>query len=475
MGHTILGKTAKDSFKTKRKRVVNEDELLIFYNTHEAIIDQETYDKAQKMRKRVSPRRNNEKPTHRLSGLLYCADCGSRLAYINSQSKDGKTYDSNQAFRCSRYHNKYHSCTGHYIKASTVEMLIYQATKRVSQYVLNDEKEFVEQLKAQYEIQCEKDNTNDKKELLEAKRRMMDLDDLIKGLYENFTLGRLPERQFNRLMTEYDTEQSNLEQRISELETATERISTKAVQIDKFVRLVKKYRDFEELTTPMLNDFIEKVVIHEAVGGRTRDRTQQVDIYFNFIGNFVLPLSEDEVEALQSEEARRAEEIAERKRNSSKKSTQKRNQKRAEIKAKAEAGDLEAMAEYEAILEKGRQNNRKQAERMRKLRMADPEYRAKMEEKERLALEREKKRQERATRKKKVALAELKEQAEKGNQEAQSQLAEHKQYQVRATVKSYRKMRDDALNGDPIAKERYEKTLAKRREAYHTKKSEQTA
>lgn len=75
--------------------------------------------------------------------------------------------------------------------------------------------------------------------LLEAKRRMMDLDDLIKGLYENFTLGRLPERQFNRLMTEYDTEQGNLEQRISELETATERISTKTVQIDRFVRLVK--------------------------------------------------------------------------------------------------------------------------------------------------------------------------------------------------------------------------------------------
>lgn len=486
LGHTVLGKTTRDNFKTKRKRIANEDELLVFYNTHEAIIDQETYDKAQRMRKRVSPRRNSEKPAHRLSGLLYCADCGSRLAYINSKPKDGKIYDSNQAFRCSRYHNKYHSCTGHYIKASTIEMLIYQATKRVSQYVLKDEKEFVEQLKAQYELQCEKDNTDDKKELLEAKRRMMDLDDLIKGLYENFTLGRLPERQFNRLMTEYDTEQSSLEQRISELETATERISTKAVQIDKFVRLVKKYRDFEELTTPMLNDFIEKVVIHEAEGGRTKDRTQQVDIYFNFIGNFVLPLSEDE---------------------------------------------------YKAILEKGRQNNRKRAEKMRELRISDPEYRAKMEEKERLALEREKKRQERATKKKKIALAELKERAEKGNQEAvreleerraiarersrksaendpeyakyleernaeynrrhtarrkeqmealraraeagdqeaQSQLAERKQYQVGATVKNYRKMRDDALSGDPIAKVRYEKTLAMRREAYHAKKSEQTA
>ena len=167
---------------------------------------------------------------------------------------------------------------------------------------------------------------------------------------------------------------------------------------------VDDYTKTEEqtnITELMLNDFIEKVVIHEAEGGRTKDRIQQVDIYFNFIGNFVLPLSEDEVEALQSEEARRAEEIAERKRKSSKKSTQKRNQKRAEIKAKAEAGA--------------------------------------------------------------------------GDQEAQSQLAERKQYQVRATVKSYRKMRDDALSGDPIAKVRYEKTLAMRREAYHSKKSKQTA
>ena len=101
---------------------------------------------------------------------------------------------------------------------------------------------------------------------------------------------------------------------------------------------VDDYTKTEEqtnITELMLNDFIEKVVIHEAEGGRTKDRTQQVDIYFNFIGNFVLPLSEDEVEVLQSEEARRAEEIAERKRKSSKKSTQKRNQKRAEIKAKA--------------------------------------------------------------------------------------------------------------------------------------------
>lgn len=371
---------------------------------------------------------------------------------------------------------------------------------------------------------------------------------LERSVVDNMFLGRYPKNSFGVVDEgRMKKETSDLFRKLGitvDLTQPMKKMSVSQRQMCEIAKAISYHSKVIVLDEPMLNDFIEKVVIHEAEGGRTKDRTQQVDIYFNFIGNFVLPLSEDEVEALQSEEARRAEEIAERKRKSSKKSTQKRNQKRAEIKAKAEAGDPEAMAEYKAVLEKGRQNNRKRAEKMRELRMSDPEYRAKMEEKERLALEREKKRQERATKKKKIALAELKEQAEKGNQEAvreleerraiarersrksaekrkqraendpeyakyleernaeynrrhtarrkeqmealraraeagdqeaQSQLAERKQYQVRATVKSYRKMRDDALSGDPIAKVRYEKTLAMRREAYHAKKSEQTA
>ena len=249
------------------------------------------------------------------------------------------------------------------------------------------------------------------------------------------------------------------------------------MQIDKFVRLVKKYWDFEELTTPMLNDFIEKVVIHEAEVGRTKDRTQQVDIYFNFIGNFVLPLSEDEVQALQSEEARRAEEIAERKRKSSKKSTQKRNQKRAtkkkkialaELKEQAEKGNQEAVRELEERRAIARERSRKSAEKRKQRAENDPEYAKYLEE-------RNAEYNRRHTARRKEQMEALRARAEAGDQEAQSQLAERKQYQVRATVKSYRKMRDDALSGDPIAKVRYEKTLAMRREAYHAKKSEQTA
>lgn len=227
----------------------------------------------------------------------------------------------------------------------------------------------------------------------------------------------------------------------------------------------------------MLNDFIEKVVIHEAEVGRTKDRTQQVDIYFNFIGNFVLPLSEDEVQALQSEEARRAEEIAERKRKSSKKSTQKRNQKRAtkkkkialaELKEQAEKGNQEVVRELEERRAIARERSRKSAEKRKQRAENDPEYAKYLEE-------RNAEYNRRHTARRKEQMEALRARAEAGDQEAQSQLAERKQYQVRATVKSYRKMREDALNGDTIAKERYEKTLAMRREAYHSKKSEQTA
>ena len=232
----------------------------------------------------------------------------------------------------------------------------------------------------------------------------------------------------------------------------------------------------------MLNDFIEKVVIHEAEGGRTKDRTQQVDIYFNFIGNFVLPLSEDEVEALQSEEARRAEEIAEREnllRNLRRKeirSVQRSRQKQKleilklwqNIKQSLKKADSTTVRELEERRTIARERSRKSAEKRKQRAENDPEYAKYLEE-------RNAEYNRRHTARRKEQMEALRARAEAGDQEAQSQLAERKQYQVRATVKSYRKMREDALNGDPIAKERYEKTLAMRREAYHSKKSEQTA
>ena len=127
MGHTILGKTICDNFKTKKRRKARPEELIIFENTHEAIIDEDTWNQAQKFRKRVTKRVANGTYKHRLSGLVYCADCGSRMSYRSPEAqkrKDGKRYDSDSSFSCSAYGNKYKECTFHFITSSALDYLM---------------------------------------------------------------------------------------------------------------------------------------------------------------------------------------------------------------------------------------------------------------------------------------------------------------------------------------------------------------
>lgn len=149
MGHTVLGKTICDNFKTKKRRKARPEELIIFENTHDAIIDEETWNQAQKLRKRVIKRVANGTYKHRLSGLVYCADCGSRMSYRSPEAqhrKSGKVYDSDSNFACSAYGNKYKECTFHFIKASSLDQLVDDAIRRVAKYVLTNQREFMEQI-----------------------------------------------------------------------------------------------------------------------------------------------------------------------------------------------------------------------------------------------------------------------------------------------------------------------------------------
>ncbi|MCD8300568.1 MAG: recombinase family protein, partial [Clostridiales bacterium] len=376
LGHTVLGKTVMENFKTKKRRKATPDELLIFPDTHEAIIDQETWDKAQRLRKRAAPRLSDGKPTHRLSGLLFCADCGSRLSYVSASGQhreNGKVYDSDESFRCSKYRNKYNSCTNHFIKASDAEEVILLAVQRTAAVIMEDEQSFVEQLQSQWQMTQNQGAADIQREIQDADRRMQELDGLIKSLYENFNAGRLPERQYIKLMTDYDTEQEGLEKRVEELRASETEDAKNKTDVQRFIRVIRRYSDFSELTTPMLYDLIDRVVVHEAVGKRGADRTQQVDVYFNYIGNFIPPISKAEVDAMEAAARQTEEERRERKKEASRRATRKRNEKRAALKAAAEAGDPEAQEEYQKFLEK-----RRNADRARKL--ADPEYVERMNE-----------------------------------------------------------------------------------------------
>lgn len=413
LGHTVLGKSICENFKTKQRRAATPDELMIFPDTHEAIIDHDTWDIARKIRMKKKPRAANGTYSHRLSGLVYCADCGARMGFISPDAKHGdKHYDSDSAFQCGNYRSTAAECVSHYVKTSVLEAAVLQAIQTVSKYVLENEAEFIDQLRAVWNEHQTRATSNGQHELVDARKRMTELDEKIRKLYESALNGLLPERQAQRMIQQYDEEQILLEKRIEELESLVQQDEIKQVDTSRFIALVKKYRDCEELTDTMLYAFIDRIEVHEATGGRTVYRQQNIDIHFNFIGNYYPPVEtiseEERIAAIEAEQLRKKQEKGKR-------SEERRKQKLVALRMAAEAGDPEAIAQYEKHLANQRDRNQKRRQKLKEAREADPEYLSQLEEKERIKrekmLETERKRMERANRKKKLTRAELKEKA----------------------------------------------------------------
>ena len=326
LGHTVLHKTEQISFKTKKRKTVAPEDRLLFPNTHEAIVDEETWNLAHKYReasrqvKRVP--NGTYSQAHILCGFLYCADCGQRMRLQSSKHNGHLSF----SFRCGSYASDRNSCTSHSIPANSVEQLLLTTLKRVSKRVFEDEKGFAEFLKEQYEAKASEKPTKAKAELQEAKKRFDELDNLIRSLYENFVSGKLPERQYQSLMRQYDEEQTAVEAKMNELsEEITEQQGT-PLKIDRFVALIKKYKEPTELTNELVRELLDKIVVHQAEG-KGKEKVQRVDIYFNFVGNFELAYTKEEL----AEQAQKVK----KKYNIDKEKQRERGRKKRE-KAKAE-------------------------------------------------------------------------------------------------------------------------------------------
>lgn len=468
LGHTVLGKSVCENFKTKQRRAATPDELMIFPDTHEAIIEQDTWDIAQKLRSKKKPKAANGTYSHRLSGLVYCADCGARMGYISPEAKHSDTiYDSDSAFQCGNYRSIDKECVSHFIKTSVLEAAVLQSIQTVSKYVLENEEEFISQLKALWSEQKQRHTGSGQQELEEAGKRVQELDGMIQNLYESSMKGLLPERQVQRMIQQYDEEQILLERRIKELQEQIQQEEVKKVDTERFIALVKKYRDCEELTDTMLYAFIDRIEVHEATGGRTIYRQQKIDIYFNFIGNYYPP-----VETISEEERRAAIEAEQlrKKREKGKRSAERRKQKLEELRKAAEAGDGEAVAQYAEYLEKQKERGRRYRQKLKEAKEADPEHIRQMEEKERLKrekmLEAERKRIERAGKKAKLSRAELKEKA-KTDPEAAKEWETMKAKEAEARQR--KKDREEAkMAADP----EYAAMMEERRREYNRRHTE---
>ena len=285
MGCKVLGKTVCENYKTKINRKTAPEERHYFYGALPVIVDEETWNNAQRLRKTVRRSPNRNEPPHRLTGLLYCADCNSKMTHRYNLVQEKYIDD---AYTCSSYRQLTRDCTMHYISTKNMEKLILSAIQRISWYVRENEQEFIEKVREASTIQQEETVKECKRSLSQSQRRHKELDDLVKKLYEANATGKMPDRHFERLLAEYDTEQSTLESTMKEMQEQIDTWSEDKLKTDRFIELVKRYTDFSELTTPMLNEFVERIVVHEG-DKRGAARSQRVDIHMNFIGAFEIP------------------------------------------------------------------------------------------------------------------------------------------------------------------------------------------
>ena len=294
MGHTVLGKTICLDYKTKKRRKAKEDELIIFKNTHEAIIDEETWNNAQRLRKTVRRSPKYGTTSHPFTGLLICSDCGGKLSYREPAEHKEKKYDCDYCFVCQHYRHRKGSCSMHYIKVKTVNEILLKSIKEITDFAKEEKQEFLKVMNKLSDEKREEKYQGDKEKLEKLSSRNEELTTLITKLYEDHALGKIPVKHFDRLFNIYDTEQQDLEKQIQYFEQEIESYHQRKVDTDKFLKMIEKYTDIEELTVPMINEYIEKVVVHEATGGRKgKERKQQVDVYFNFIGNCQIPQKAD--------------------------------------------------------------------------------------------------------------------------------------------------------------------------------------
>ena len=286
LGHTVNFKTRKH-FKDKKSHYVNESEWTIFENTHEAIIDQETFDNVQRIRANVRRYPDGWGEVLPLTGLMYCADCGGKM-YVH-RTNNGKRIPQ---YTCSRYGKVPVGTlcpTQHRISADVVTALIADTLRAIATYSKNDRAEFIQTVREAQATQQSGGISQKKKRLAEARQRSDELEKLLCQIYEDKILGKLPESRFATLDARYADEQDALSAEIEELEQAVSGYERKQQSAEKFIALIDKYENFDTLTTTMLNEFVEKIVVHERDRKGSRDTTQEVEIYFNFVGKYAPP------------------------------------------------------------------------------------------------------------------------------------------------------------------------------------------
>jgi len=306
IGDTVNFRSYKKSYKDKKRLKNDPQNWLIFKNTHEAIIDEETWYAVQQVRN-VKRRCNKRHEPNILTGLVFCKDCGKRMYNHHRYCMSGGTQKDYEHYTCSTFANSSsrieQQCSSHSIGTNPLKQLVLDTIRMMSEYAMNNEEAFrqkVRELCAAKEVSMQKDI---QQRLKRMTHRRDEINTLLKKLYESYAFGKIPEEQFDLMMADYMKELSEVKAQIADDEQALSAMREDADRADQFLAVVRRYTVFTELTGEILNAYIERIEVHEKEKspGSTK---QQVDIYFKFIGAFPIPMPEPTSEEIAAEQER---------------------------------------------------------------------------------------------------------------------------------------------------------------------------
>ena len=279
LGHTITAKTYKVSYKSKKTRKNAEDKRYFFPNTHEPLIDEETFALAQKrIATRHRPTKSDE--IDLFSGLLFCGDCGYKM-YLQ---KGAGTPERKHAYTCGNYRNRARNdflCTTHYIRKSVLKELVLADLQRIMSYVKGHEQEFIQTATECSEQAMKKALGHQRKELDKAEARLGEINLLFRKLYEDNALGRLSNEQFVFLTSGYEDEKAALTKRVAELRKELDTAAERSADVKRFVALVRRYTEISELTYENVHEFIDRILVYEL---DKNTNTRKIEIFYSFVG-----------------------------------------------------------------------------------------------------------------------------------------------------------------------------------------------
>lgn len=303
MGDTVNFRTKKLSYKDKTAVKNDSDEIVVFTDAHEAIIDRKTWYMVQELRK-TKRRIKTEGESNPFVGKIFCADCGGKMHYRNEGKRagrkwrglpDGSVRTTPACYNCGNYNNSHDQsgkvCCSHNIQAKVIDQFVLETIQYACKSVRMDERAFVESIRSASEIREQSEAKKLKAALKHQEKRYAELDILLKKAYEDNALGRLPDKRYEMLSAGYEKEQAELEQFIKACREQLTQYDEDTDRTEKFLALVHKYTDITELTPVIINEFVDKILVHKAekIDG---ERVMEIEIYLNFIGKVELPAQE---------------------------------------------------------------------------------------------------------------------------------------------------------------------------------------